>query len=154
MKVIISVFFGEFICSSQRGHLIAPAALRERALITPLTRAASFRSVVGTPPFRNANSFHKHCQSIRLGRLIRSVSQARKDISMLSCSRLFRLHASSEIHLQAEQIQDLLHHNRKPPLFSRFNGAANNPALRRQSPALSGRGNHGNHTMQRATSGR
>lgn len=58
---------------------------------------------------------------------------------MLICLRLFRLHASSKILLRAEQIQDLLHHNRKPPLFFRFNAAVNNPALGRQSPALSGR---------------
>lgn len=49
----------------------------------------------------------------------------------------FRRNAT-KIHLQAEQIQDLLHHNRKPPLFFRFNAAVNNPTLKCQSPLLSG----------------
>lgn len=50
MKVIFSIFFREFICSSQHGG----ATLNQRTLITPLMRVVSLGGVVGLSLFCNA----------------------------------------------------------------------------------------------------
>lgn len=57
MKVIISIFFREFICTSQRGRFIAPATLNRHTLITLLIpTVVSFGGVVGMSPFRKASA--------------------------------------------------------------------------------------------------
>lgn len=105
MKVIISIFFREFICASQRGRFTATATLNRHTLITPLMRVVSFDGVVGGE------------------RLSQRLSL--KDISMLICFRSFQV---SDVYARScrrdvkrsgnsspgEQIQ---HHNGKPPLF-------------------------------------
>lgn len=79
MKVIISIFFREFICTSQRGHFIVPATLNRHTLITPLIRDVSFGGVAGKSPFRNASALAST-----------AVWEGLKDISVLICFRLFR----------------------------------------------------------------